>query len=400
MTDRDESIEQLLRRARTSDLSAPEDCPDTETLAAFADDALTAPMRREVESHVADCHRCQELTAAMARAGVGAGTPAASPIGDAFEKAAPWWAARPLRWLVPAAAAATAVALWVAIPDQRATSPSAPVSDVQELQRQDAAPEFRDQAAAPGSQDQVGAEAPAPERAAGAAAARNTAPSAAPSAAPATPPPPPPAASAPPAAGFGVSEQTPAAAGTLPTSRETPPAGVSAPQVEPRQQQPSAADRQNELARREAAQEPDAALDQQARSAPAPAAVGSVAGLRAAAPLEILSSNPRIRWRIGPGRVVQYSTDAGATWITQQTGAPVDLTAGSSPAPEVAWLAGRGGIVLRTTNAGRDWQRTAMPAPVDIVGVTAASALSATVTLADGRRLATADGGRTWNPAP
>jgi len=107
---------------------------------------------------------------------------------------------------------------------------------------------------------------------------------------------------------------------------------------------------------------------------------------------------PRIRWRVGPGVVVQHSTDGGATWVAQQTGAPSALTAGSAPAPDVLWLVGRGGVVLRTTDRGRQWQRVPFPETVDLTAITATSARNATVVVAEGRPFVTDDGGVTWIP--
>src|SRR5688572_11437634 len=120
-TDRDRSIERLLRQARSTDATAPAgDCPDAETLATLADDTLPAEARREVEEHVVDCHRCQTLTAAIARAD--------APVGAAAADM-PAWRRRALNWLVPAAAAATAVALWVLVPGQRTPVPTEPTSE-------------------------------------------------------------------------------------------------------------------------------------------------------------------------------------------------------------------------------------------------------------------------------
>ena len=125
-TDRDGSIERLLRQEVSADSTRPSgDCPDAEILAALADDTLPAAARREVEGHVADCHRCQALTAAIARAD--------SPV-DATAGAAadvPTWRRRALNWLVPAAAAATAVALWVLVPGQREPASVEPASEQQ-----------------------------------------------------------------------------------------------------------------------------------------------------------------------------------------------------------------------------------------------------------------------------
>ena len=113
---------------------------------------------------------------------------------------------------------------------------------------------------------------------------------------------------------------------------------------------------------------------------------------------DVVSPNPQVRWRIGPGAVVQHSVDGGTLWAAQQTVAGAILTAGSSPSDDVCWLVGRGGMVLRTTDAGRQWPRVPFPETVDIIVVTASNALNATVSSADGRRFQTTDGGGIWTP--
>ena len=127
-SDRDQSIERLLRALPRSGggTSHDENCPDAETLAALADNTLISAVRREIETHVADCDRCQMLTAALVRSEGLTGLPAseAGPVHS--------WKRRAVNWLVPAAAAATAVALWVIVPGQRA----AVVPDGPELDRQ------------------------------------------------------------------------------------------------------------------------------------------------------------------------------------------------------------------------------------------------------------------------
>ena len=126
MTDRDGSIERLLRQELSADSTRPPgDCPDAEILAALADDTLPAAARREIEGHVADCHRCQALTAAIVRADV----PVDATSGAAVD--VPTWRRRALNWLVPTAAAATAVALWLLVPGQQAPTSVEPTSDRQ-----------------------------------------------------------------------------------------------------------------------------------------------------------------------------------------------------------------------------------------------------------------------------
>ncbi len=81
----------------------PGPCLDAETLAAWADDRLTAAERDAVEAHAADCVRCQAVVAAMVRA-----EPPA-------EFAPAWWRrGSTLGWLVPLTAAAAAV-IWVVV---------------------------------------------------------------------------------------------------------------------------------------------------------------------------------------------------------------------------------------------------------------------------------------------
>jgi hypothetical protein len=335
-TDRDQSIERLLRHARAADPHGPDACPDAETLAALVDDALPAAARSEIEGHVADCHRCQALTAAMVRVD-------AAAHATSGEAALPWWKGGMVKWLVPAAAAATAVALWVAIPAQRL-----PITEEQ------AAPST----AAP-------AEAPAPS-------ARDLADSTASPARAPVPPSPEAAASA-----LASSERR---------DRVVPPS---------REEEESRATARNEsvAAEQEQRLSAPASLAESARARSAAALGATIAGS-----IDIVSPEPQRRWRIGPGPSVQHSVDGGVTWTRQETGASVELTAGSAPTPDVCWLVGRAGIVLRTIDGGRQWQRIALPEAVDLMAVAASSALVATVDAADGRRLRTTDGGRTWVP--
>jgi hypothetical protein len=379
-TDRDESIERLLRRAHSPDPHALDgsssDCPDAEMLAALADDTLPDAARREVEGHIADCHRCQAMTAAMVRAEMPTGSPAIEAAG-----AVAAWRRRAFNWLVPAAAAATAVALWILIPGQRTPLPEQPQADSQV-----AAP-----ASPPPLQTEVVTEEPLRlpgESLADSAARERNANVAQEKAAPA-----PPAAASPAGAGQAAREQS----GSLEervTVGAPPSRDASADRAEASPPAPPGVVVTGES--------PIAIAPQDQRSAgaaapAAPAALGATAALRrAVSGFEVLSPDPRIRWSVGPSPIVQYSADGGATWTAQQTGATAELTAGSAPSPTVAWLVGRRSLVLRTTDGGRRWERVTFPETIDLTAVTASTAVTATVTLADGRRLTTTDGGKTW----
>ena len=83
-------------------------CLDAETLAAWMDGGLTGAALEDVRAHVADCERCQALVGAMGATRTA--IPATEP-----QRAPRRW----LIWGVPLAAATTAIAIWVAIPEQR-----------------------------------------------------------------------------------------------------------------------------------------------------------------------------------------------------------------------------------------------------------------------------------------
>lgn len=87
-------------------------CLDAETLAAWMDGGLKGAALEDVQTHVAGCERCQMLLGAMGRTR-GAVSPA-----EPRTVSRPW-----LAWAVPLTAAAAAIAVWVAVPQQRQTVP-------------------------------------------------------------------------------------------------------------------------------------------------------------------------------------------------------------------------------------------------------------------------------------
>ena len=107
--DRNDWLGTTLRR---SDAASPDACVDAEMLAAWADGGLSAQAAASVESHASSCSRCMAVLAAMERT-----APAAAPR-------LAWTPARFFRWLVPVTAAATAIAIWVLVPDRQIRSSS------------------------------------------------------------------------------------------------------------------------------------------------------------------------------------------------------------------------------------------------------------------------------------
>jgi hypothetical protein len=108
-------------------------------------------------------------------------------------------------------------------------------------------------------------------------------------------------------------------------------------------------------------------------------------------------------WRAGKGGIIERSTDAGKTWVSQMSPSQDDWLAGVAVSDTVCWLVGRNGAIARTADGAR-WERIAPPSQAlgtdgkltDWTAVTARDGLSATITASDGRRFATPDAGKTW----
>ena len=335
-TERDQSVDRVLRRTRASrsasDAGISDDCLDAETLAAWADGELPSNERAAAEQHAADCARCQAMLAALVRT-----TPETAP-------ARPRWRLSGLGWLVPLAATAAAVGIWIAVPERPAPPPESaarPADAVSPLSAPPASSLSAPQALP------VPPASPAPTPSAQPDTAERRARDS--------------------RADARANQLSPPAAAAVP-----PPAQTAAPAV-----QPSASPSSRAFER---------------------SAADSLAELKdATAVVDIVSPDPTSRWRIAGGRSVERSSDGGATWQPQQPGATSDLVAGSSPSPTVCWLVGRAGLVLLTID-GRQWRRVVFPVPADLSAVSASDARTAVVTTSDGRTFRTSDAGQTWAP--
>ena len=347
-------------------------------LAAWMDGTLSSAERSAAEAHASDCAHCQAMLAAMART-----APDVSR--------APSWIGS-VRWLVPIAAAAIVLAVWVGVTrgpapmqvartetapaplPERETKPSAgaqlppeprakvaeapPLRDAkQELSKRAAPQKDRDKAAQPFGG--LAANKPTADRLD---ALEQKA------AAPVVASPPPPAAAAPPISAVGQAAAAPPAA-----------APVAPPEPQPATPQPF-----NET------------VTIRSEAPLVAGRAGQVAGGRMP-PVDVMSPERSYRWRaVTPGSI-QYSIDGGMSWRSSNTGTSVPLRAGSAPSRTVCWLVGQGGLVLLTTD-GQNWQVRPFPERIDLTDVSATDARNATVTTANRRRFVTADGGATWAP--
>jgi hypothetical protein len=356
--DRDQSVEHVLRRVLTDDAAASPDaaCIDGETIAAWTAQSLRADEAATVERHVADCARCRALMASFLRT-----TPAA-PVVESF------WQKWRLAWLVPLATAATAAALWIAVPgNEPATVSSAPPASPEASSS--AAPQMaqRGDTAAPPETPAPAAElrAASPER-------RLAEPKSQ-------------AAAAEPPTESSLKKQVArdesvAPAGDVRAAQEAaaqpalPAAAPAPPAVAPARERAEADSRQ--LA---------------GNAAPSPLATARFA----AAPVEIVAPDGSARWRLN-GQQVTHFTSTANEWAAATISSANVLIAGTSPAASVCWIVGRGGAVYLTTDGTR-FQRLPSPDMTDLVGVTAVDDRTATVSSADGRIWRTTDQGRSWS---
>lgn len=382
--ERDPSMDRLLRRALQPEpgAAATPQCVDPETLAAWADGSLSGEALARAEHHAAGCARCQAMLAAMARTVPEITIP-------------PRWQVLSARWLVPFAAAAIVLAVWVGVGRQRpetaavrsgpaaaAEVPPAPeLMNAPSLRSPEIDPPENDPRAARVERRPIGGTQETESRDS-AAKSRVVAPKE--EAKPGDPPrqysdalasPPPPA---PP--------------GPAPSPRPASESAKTAATLETIQAVPTAP--------------PAASQSVAARAAVQPAAT------------DIISPEPAFRWRLLAPATIQRSTDGGATWTTQamrfagqgllpqgrnvataNLAAPITLTTGSAAARDVCWIVGAGGVVLLSTD-GASWQRRPFPEPVNLTGVRAVDARTAVVTTEDRRQFSTADGGATWSKMP
>jgi hypothetical protein len=362
--DRDRSLDHLLRQRAGSAPMAPAgaDCVDGETLAAWSTGTLRSSESAAVETHLADCARCQAMLAAFART-----NPAAAV-------ATPWWQPWHLRWLVPLATAATVAAIWVAVPGDRPAQEPIRMGGGSEQ----AASTPRDAPAASASREAPTATAPREA----------------------------PAANAPLAATPQARQdaRAPAAAAKelmtrTEVGRQNERAAAKSQQkrtaaVEDRMVGGVTAGASGRVAR-DARSEAAAPPPPPAAPAPAPQVLAETALMSARSRnIEIVVPNSAQRWRITVEGRLERSM-AGATWEPVELPASERLTAAHAPAPLVLWVVGRGGVIYVTLDGSRF---TAVPfvERVDLVSVHAVDDRQATITAADGRAFRTTDRGATW----
>ena len=303
---------------------------EPEVLAAWSEGTLPSSDAQQVESHLADCATCQQMLAVFVRSEP-PHAPSAGLGGVLSGFSRTRW-----RWAVPLAAAATVAAIWVAIPEEERTAQLNPTP----------APALSEPAPPPAEAVSVDAAVPAQAKTR---AARGD-----------------------------------AAAGSL--------ADQAAPEARAKNANQEKAD-QFASSRTLETKERDQDLKAEA-APPAPAVSGAQAAARAPGLPERLDGVPPAAPQ--PAQAQDRSrAESELTGLLRQA-APADVV---SPDPQVRWRIVPTGRLERSTNAGRTWAAVTFPQPVNVTAVRAPSATTAIVTAADGRQFRTDDQGKTWSPA-
>ena len=273
-----------------------------EALAAWAEGRLTVAEAATVEAHLSACALCQETLAVFARAepqDVESGFSRISPERSGFS----WFR---WRWAVPVAAAATAAAIWVAVPDNTSQD---------EFERT-VAPALEQRPSAPGeTASRDAAATPAEEQAKPLSPRRDQASSGFEDRADKQEKR---------AASANVAEQDLKAE----ASQAAPPAAARAPEAPAASAAPDQARLRTETL---------SALQRQAPGA------------------ETISPDPLIRWRIVPPGRLERSTDGGKTWVPVTLPQPVDLIAVRAPTATSAVATAADGREFRTEDLGKTW---------------------------------------------
>ncbi len=367
----DRALRAAARRSRPAGV-----CPDAAMLASYADNGLLEDERRGVEAHAADCATCMEHLALLG---------AVSVDREAPEPSRSWLAH--WGWLVPVATAVLVVAVWIRLPEQKASqdvpAATAPAS----------------QARAPVASEQERAAAASPS--AGRDEASNAAPRVAAKVSKASPARPAPPADAKfdqlkPLERRDDDARQKAAAASPPRV----PATVAAPAQKEALEGRRAVGQASAQAAPPAAQAPalaDAAKEEAQVADSVRRREADLLMSKAASPPPVVSASPKEAYRAAGNRI-ELSEDAGANWRAVFSGGPAAFTAAGCAAGGPCWFGTADGQVLRRTPDG--FSRFALPSRQRVVAIAVEGAQAAVVTVEGGQRFRTTDGGATWQPIP
>jgi hypothetical protein len=274
----------------TSDNHVP-----AEALAAWAEGRLAAAEAATIDTHLSSCVSCQEMLAVFARTDLeNVESGFSRTRSAAFSRSWFRW-----RWAVPVAVAATAAAIWVAVPND------------------------------PGEDEFERTIAPAIEER--------------------------PAAPAPPASADSTAPIPPEKARPVESRRDAAASGFD----DRAEKQASSANERDQDLKREAP--PAAAEAARAPDAPPPSEQARLrteaftGAQRQAAITEATSPDPLVRWRIIPPARLERSTDGANTWEPVSLPQQINLAAVRAPSATTAIVTAADGRQFRTDDQGKTW---------------------------------------------
>jgi hypothetical protein len=274
----------------TSDNHVP-----AEALAAWAEGRLAAAEAATIDTHLSSCVSCQEMLAVFARTDLeNVESGFSRTRSAAFSRNWFRW-----RWAVPVAVAATAAAIWVAVPND------------------------------PGEDEFERTIAPAIEER--------------------------PAAPAPPASADSTAPIPPEKARPVESRRDAAASGFD----DRAEKQASSANERDQDLKREAP--PAAAEAARAPDAPPPSEQARLrteaftGAQRQAAITEATSPDPLVRWRIIPPARLERSTDGANTWEPVSLPQQINLAAVRAPSATTAIVTAADGRQFRTDDQGKTW---------------------------------------------
>jgi photosystem II stability/assembly factor-like uncharacterized protein len=77
--------------------------------------------------------------------------------------------------------------------------------------------------------------------------------------------------------------------------------------------------------------------------------------MRQAAPAEVISPDPQVRWRIVPAGRLERSINAGKTWEAVTLAQPISITTVRAPSAATAIVTAADGRQFRTDDQGKTW---------------------------------------------
>jgi hypothetical protein len=355
----DRALRSAARRGRPAGV-----CPDAASLAAYADNGLTADERRRVEAHAADCATCLEHLALLG---------AISLDREAPEPSRSWlvrWG-----WLVPVATAVLVVAVWVRLPEQKASEEAGPAA-ARTPAVAPAAPGREVAASSDMAAEQPTAERDARDQTRQRRAARTAQTAPANSAAPLEKK----------VDALAPVERRDQERQELAATSPVPPAAPQAPGAAP--PAPAAVQAQK-------------AGEENLRRQRLGAASKVAQPAAAAAPALADAMKEEVRTEPAPppesyralGSRIEQSKDGGTTWRTALSDPQTTFTIVGCAGGQ-CWIGTADGRILRATPDG--FSRSVLPLRARVVAITSGGSQAAVVTVEGGQQFRTSDGGATW----